>query len=375
MSEQKQQQNAFIIYRARLFRRRKSRPVFWSFPRPEGSWLDFTFYDDAIPENEFKKRLRMSKDTFRMLVNICQVNLMRKNTKYRACLPPDKVLAIGLYRLAHGASTRVCADAFNIGQTTVLEAFQDVVSILNTLKNNFIKFPRTDAEKICTINSFKSRSEMPNVLGAIDGTHIKIRAPKENKRDYFSRYHQYDVVCQGIVDGNTKFIDLVAGFPGSMHDSRVLRNTRICRLLDNGFGTPLMSLKDKTISPYLVGDSAYPLSKSIIKPFSDSTSDPDEKKFNRELSRARVAVECAFGGLKSRFRILNKTMEDGIKMINQTIVACCVLHNICVDYGDIWDEMVNDETPDAIGLQSNNLEGEEFREFLKQYISKTACKD
>ena len=243
---------------------------------------------------------------------------------------------------------------------------------MNRVKTNYIKLPRTEREKVRIINAFKERSKMPNVLGAIDGTHIKIRASKENKRDYFSRYHQYDVICQGIVDSKTKFIDVVAGFPGSMHDSRVLRNTPICRLIDSGFKTPVMSVEGINIAPYLVGDRAYPISKSILKPFSDSTTNPEEQNFNKELSRARVAVECAFGLLKSRFRILNKAMEDSLKIVNKTIVACCVLHSICIDFGDIWDEIIVDDTPFSNEWQRDNVEGEELRDFLKKHISEAA---
>ena len=88
LSAHKQQQDALVIFRVR---RRKSRQLFWTFPRPVGSWLEFTLYDEGIPEREFKKRLRMSKDTFCMLVKVCQENIVRSNTKLRACLPPDNV--------------------------------------------------------------------------------------------------------------------------------------------------------------------------------------------------------------------------------------------------------------------------------------------
>ena len=50
------------------------------------------------------------------------------------------------------------------------------------------------------------------------------------------------------------------------------------------------------IQPYLVGHSAYPLSPWLQKPYPEGTSDPGEIQFNRELSSARVVVECAFGG-------------------------------------------------------------------------------
>eukprot|EP00794_Sanderia_malayensis_P020827 gene20827-22871_t len=137
-------------------------------------------------------------------------------------MAPENVLAVGLHRLAHGISHQVCADVFNIGKMTVREAFYDVITVLNEVKNNYIQFPRTLEEKQNAIPTLRGRSLMPYVLGAIDGTHMKIRALKENEKDFYSRYQQYDVVCQGIVDGNMKFLDIVAGFPGSMHNGRVV---------------------------------------------------------------------------------------------------------------------------------------------------------
>ncbi len=147
---------------------------------------------------------------------------------------------------------------------------------------------------------------MSNVLRAIDGTHIRIKAAKENKVDYYSGYQQYNVFCQGVVDVHTHSLDIVAGFPGSMHDSRVLRNTRIAQVLDEGFSIPQFKIADQDVSPYLAGDSAYPLMSSILKPFSDSTSDPAEKKFNKELSRARVAGKCALGRDEIKISNLNE---------------------------------------------------------------------
>ena len=52
--------------------------------------------------------------------------------------------------------------------------------------------------------------------------HIKIKAPKESAVDHFSRYQQHDVAVQGIVGGRKIFMDIAAGFPGSLHDARIL---------------------------------------------------------------------------------------------------------------------------------------------------------
>ena len=102
------------------------------------------------------------------------------------CITPEKVLAIGLHRLAHGNSYVFIGPAMNVGKSTVVEAVQDVVNALVDARNQYIKFPRTAAETAACIQTFRdnTRSELVNVAGAIDGTHIKIKASNENAVDY-----------------------------------------------------------------------------------------------------------------------------------------------------------------------------------------------
>ena len=52
---------------------------------------------------------------------------------------------------------------FNVGRLTALEAVQDVVEALFGLRNDYTKFPITEAE-----------SELPNIVGAIDESHIRM---------------------------------------------------------------------------------------------------------------------------------------------------------------------------------------------------------
>ena len=50
-----------------------------------------------------------------------------------------------------------------------------------------------------------------------------IRAPKENHEDYFNRKRYYRFILQGIVAASGAYLSVSTGFPGSMHDARVLR--------------------------------------------------------------------------------------------------------------------------------------------------------
>ena len=61
----------------------------------------------------------------------------------------------------------------------------------------YIKFPETDQETAAIIHSFEEYSDLPNIVGAIEGIHIRIEAPKDSAVDIFSRYQQHDFVVSG----------------------------------------------------------------------------------------------------------------------------------------------------------------------------------
>ena len=186
-------------------------------------------------------------------------------------------------------------------KTTIHEAFRDIVNALYDIRNDFIKLPMTVEETVASIGTFEHLSMLPNIARSIDGSHIKVRAPRESAVDYFSRYQQHDVVVKAVVNGRKLFIDVAAGFPGSLHDARVLRNSSIYQKAENGdilAAGPMYLIGADEIQHYLVGDSTYPLSPWLQKPYPEGTRDPGEIRFNKELSSARVLVECAFGNLE-----------------------------------------------------------------------------
>ena len=86
-------------------------------------------------------------------------------------------------------------------------------------------------------------------------------------------------MVQAVVNGRKLFIDVAAGFPGSLHDARVLRNSSIYQKAENGdilAAGPMYLIGADEIQPYLVGDSAYPLSPWLQKPYPEGARDPGE---------------------------------------------------------------------------------------------------
>ena len=366
---------ALLREQNRQRRRLRRAPYAWRLPRVNGSWFEIHYNDRAIPETFFRQQLRMNRATFDTVVNILGPRIVRENSRFRACLCPAKILAIGLYRLAHGNSYLTIGPAFNVGKSTVIEAVQDVVGALYELRDDHIKFPENLAEITTSIQSFEELSVLPNIVGAIDGSHVRIKAPKDSAADYFSRYQQHDFIIQAVVNGHKIFTDFACGFPGSMHDARVLRGSGIFTRAEQGeiFTAPVVHLAGREITPYLVGDSAYPLNPWLMKPYPEGTRDPDEIAFNKELSSARVQVECAFGMLKNRWRILQKRFDSNIEFAIKATIACAVLHNICLRNNDAWDENDDDDDDDHElpgNIPPNAIrDGDDIRNILKDFVS------
>lgn len=81
----------------------------------------------------------------------------------------------------------------------------------------------------------------------------------------------------------------------------------------------------------LLGDEAYPLLNHLVKLFPRKNLDEEKTIFNYRLSRARRVVECAFGILVAKWRILTKAIETSPENAEKIVNCVCVLHNIIID--------------------------------------------
>ena len=178
----------------------------------------------------WKENFRVSRETFNFICATVGPAIQRQDTILRAAIPLEKRAAVGLQRLATGDSYRSCGLMFGIAKSTAVGVCRDFVQALCQLKEQFIKFPNTPATLREKIQGFREKSNFPNVVGAIDSTDIYIRAPKVNHEDYFNRKRRF--VVQGVVDASGSYLSVSTGFPGSMHDTPVLRLSNLFPLAE-----------------------------------------------------------------------------------------------------------------------------------------------
>ena len=99
----------------------------------------------------------------------------------RKALSVEKRIAVALWRLAMGDTYRSTSLQFGVGRTTALKAKKEFCKILAKKAVEFIIFPTTEAEATVKICSFTNKTSFPQVVGAIDGTHIPLKSLPQKK--------------------------------------------------------------------------------------------------------------------------------------------------------------------------------------------------
>ncbi|CAL1356153.1 unnamed protein product [Linum trigynum] len=232
----------------------------------------------------------------------------------------DEMVAIFLYTIAHNEKNRQLQATFRRSGETICRVIKLVL------------------RSVLKLHSILLRKPKPVLHNSDDP---KMEALQELPRG--SRWYN----CQCVVDQNMEFIYCLAGWEGSAHDGRVLRDALI---RPNGLKVPR--------GYYYLCDAGYSNCEGFLSPFRGQRYHlkewggrrprSPEEIFNMRHSTARNGVERAFGILKMRWAILRETTWFSTKMVTKIVNACCLLHNFIrgENGADVFERLYVDEDPD-----------------------------
>ena len=91
----------FLIQLRGRRHRRRFHP-YWIFPRPAESWFEIHDRDHQrhFRETLFRRNMRMGRELFDYLLRLLRGYVQRENTRFRDCIPPEKVLASSSIKMA-----------------------------------------------------------------------------------------------------------------------------------------------------------------------------------------------------------------------------------------------------------------------------------
>jgi hypothetical protein len=273
-----------------------------------------------------RELFRLGCEGIKVTATILSKYLKREkgNGRGRTCtLSPTVQLALFCYYCAHGCAVTVCAEVFGIPDNTAKAVIGRVAGAFDKpdVFTHFVNWPDRDEQNDIAASFAKVRN-FPNVVGAIDGTHITVRASLDVKSSYVNRKGWTSLNVTAVCDDQLRIRALAPDTPGAMHDARVFSTSHIRPLVEalgeHGF--------------HVLGDPAYAATTTMLVPMNIERTQRD-RNFNFSHSSTRMAIECCFGKLKAQWKIL-----AGVRpriypdMMTLIVGACACLHNITIDY-------------------------------------------
>lgn len=289
---------------------------------------------EMYTDGEFKRRFRLSKETVQYLYSLIGAELEPKVERVGFTISGLQKILITLRYYATASYNLVTADFYGVSESSVCNIVPVVSDKIAALREQLIRMPESDAEIEQKKREFFSVAGMPAIIGAIDGTLVKIQevGGEQNKTMFFCRKQYYAINTQIVCDANAKVMGIVARWPGSIHDETVFLNSRLFnRFLNNEF------VRNNRQS-ILLGDGGYRAETFLATPLRE-TNRPrsrSENMYQRSHISTRNVVERFNGQWKKRFPCLWIGMRfRKLDTVLNVIVATAVLHNICKNRNDV----------------------------------------
>lgn len=287
-------------------------------------WIHY----DAV---DFRRIFRLSQNAVVKLVQELGGLGVFTESKFQAQFDPLLQCLLWLQTMSKGMDGSQHEPKVSKGYLYVIEE-RILSAMTGPMLRKYIKWPTLQKAREIEAG-FRMLNGFPGVIGVVDGTHISVRIPQRGDQAYYCRKGYPAMQVQATCDHKFLYTDVFLGYPGSVHDARVFRNSDVYA------NANALYYKDEGEDFHVLGDSAYPATTFCLTPFRRSAAQtPEHRRYSYRLSQLRMTIEVAFGRTKSWFRILNHVDRRSKKKLIDVIAACFVLHNFKILHDGLSQE-------------------------------------
>lgn len=300
---------------------------------------------ESLTDYEFKRHFRFSKDNVVRLTEFMEIPRNRNNRGLP--ISPELSMCLFLSHLGGAHYNRVTGMCMDVSKNAAWAAVRRVRRCVLRKKDELIYLP-AEEEMEATAERMKKDYGLEGFAMGLDGMLARFEeAPRRIpvgpgfpvKQSFWTRKMFYGINV--LVVGNDKKITyaLDPDWHGAAHDARIWAQSLF---------KPLIEQQRRFL---VAGDSAFPISDVLIKPYTRAETDGNLRRvrFNSKLSGIRtVMTENLFAVVKRRFPWI-KNMRPDYMAAREAIWCTFALNNVA----QRWSEQLPD---DGDGIEDDPVE-------------------
>ncbi|XP_030240014.1 putative nuclease HARBI1 [Drosophila navojoa] len=285
---------------------------------------------EEMNEIEFRKKYRYTKENMRRIIEIVRDDLevdyyepMKRNQ-----VPIDLQILSAIRFFGGTEHPQLTAMVHGVSLHTMAKITRRVAAVLSSKASRYIRMPATLSEKERMMRSFQYLSNMPQVIGAVVQTNVRLQL--ESRSSYsgteLAANNEELVHLQVVADAEHKIKDLDIRLPEELGHNTAQEFFSLSRIKErfeqNEFrGRILLGNESLSCSHFLFTPVRNPKNKS-------------EDLYNQAHSATFVpAVKCLNYWIR-RFGILSSELLGTFGSAKHTITALALLHNMAMEWND-----------------------------------------
>ncbi len=245
-----------------------------------------------------------------------------------------------LYLLGTGAALQSCRSLCSICTSEVRKFFYVFLYAIVDMKDDYVYMPKNITE-LNRVSSCYGVAGLPGCIGSIDVVHVKWEnCPAGDFNRAKGKEMFPSLGFESITDFNRRVLSIYGPHFGSRNDMDIVktdeyvhevRSKRLFRDAQWSYYNHNGHVRQAN-GMYLICDNGYLHWPTTICPFTRRSNSSPEGYFSTNIESVRKDVECTFGIIKKRWRILNNGFyQRNIVKFDKFFVTCCCLNNFMLD--------------------------------------------
>ena len=239
----------------------------------------------------------------------------------------------------HGHPYRILSIDTNISKEEHRKFFHEFIHYFFVHHKRYVYLPKPGADVETVMERYREVG-LPGAIGSKDVVHVRwCRCPAGDYNRAKGRYSYPSVAFQCITDFDRRIMGISRAQFGTRNDISITRRDHNVHSIVNDwykdieweyFSEEGEVKRDKGV--YLICDGGYLKQQTSICPYESARIDTMEGYFSTNLESVRKDVECVFGILKKRWKILDHGFQyRSVAICEKIFFTCCCLHNTMLD--------------------------------------------